>query len=624
MSQAVEPLPVAVRALDRLVTLRVRHAWVPIDIVGAALALLAVGLVGAGLSDYSLFIVTLVVVYAIVGSSHVLLFGAAGQASVGQAALLGIGAYTGAVVGGRWGYDLPVELLLAFVLAGIVGLGIGLPSLRIGHLHLAIATLALNAAAQQVFFIWSDLTGGGVGISAQPAAAFGQQLSALQLLYVSLGVAAVLLLVARNTLRGRAGRAFHALRTSSRAASANGVPVGIYKVGAFGLAGAMAGVAGVLYIHAVNYVSSEDFTVDLSILFLVVAIIGGQRSLWGSALGATFVVGLPEVLRGVGEYRYLIFGGVFVLVMLFFPGGFAGAVRGIAGWAGRRVGWGRREPEQAALLALPTSAVERVVDRPGLDGRARPGWDLVFEDVTIAFGGVPAIDGVSSSIIPGSVVGLVGPNGAGKTTLVNAVSGLVRMRGGRITVDGRDLRSVSLSGRARLGIARTFQNLSLYEGMTVLDHLLVGQHTVAGYGAIRQVIRSPRFLRREAGLRDHATQMLEVLDLGDYSDLVVQDLPYGVQKRVDVARALVTTPRLLLLDEPAAGLPPSEADALIDRVLVLARRWGTTVVMIEHNIDLVLRVCERIVALNFGHVIADGEPAEVRVAPQFIAAYLGA
>jgi len=593
------------------------------DVLVALVVLLVVyGLAGA-LTTYQVYVATIVVIFTIIGASHTVLFGAAGQPSVGHAALLGAGVYSAVAVAAHTPWGMEGEIAVGIVVGGLIGVVIGLPSLRIGSLYLAIATLALCVVAQQLYFEWSALTGGGAGIQIAAPTLFGSTYTPLGLLYIALALTGLCLLFARNLLRGKQGRAWNALRTSPLAASSLGMSLGWQKVGAFGVSGAMVGCAGVLYAHAVNYVSPQDFTVDLSIITLVIAIIGGQRYLWGAALGSIFVEGVPEVLRAAGEFRYIIFGGVFVLIMLFFPEGFAGGV--VALW--RRFGPGRRRAVPAAVELQPTATlVEAQLARTTADTAPRTadgGVGLTVADVRVAFGGVTAVDGVSMDIVAGSVVGLVGPNGAGKTTLLNAISGFAPVEHGAITIDGHPLRTRRPAQRRGLGVGRTFQNLSLHEGLTVLDHLMIGQHFTAGYGAASQVLRLPPFVRGERRMREAALETAEILGLAELIDERVENLAYGVQKRVDVARAVVARPRLLLLDEPAAGLTPDEGDDLVGRVLVHSRHVGATVVLVEHNIELVMRVTDRVVALNFGRVIADDVPDVVRRQDDFVAAYLG-
>jgi len=588
------------------------------DVVVALLAILLVfGLSGA-LTGYQVYVVTVVVIFTVIGASHTILFGAAGQPSVGHAALLGAGVYT-AVAIGQAGLGMEVELVGGVVVGTLIGVVIGLPSLRIGSLYLAIATLALCVVGQQIYFEWTALTGGGAGVQIPPPTLFGTVYTPLGLLYIALVMMGVCLLFARNLLRGRQGRAWNALRTSPLAASSLGMSLGWQKVAAFGVSGALVGCAGVLYAHAVNYVSPQDFTLDLSIVTLVIAIIGGQRYLWGAALGAIFVEGVPEVLRATGEFRYVIFGAVFVLIMLFFPEGFAGGI--VALW--RRWGPGRRPSGPAPVELQPTATLLEAELAQSTTGAGGGGERLSIKDVRVAFGGVTAVDGVTVDIAPGSVVGLVGPNGAGKTTLLNAISGFVPVESGTVAVGEHVLRARRPAQRRALGVGRTFQNLSLHEGLTVLDHLMIGQHAVAGYGPVGQALRLPPFVKGERRMRATALETAEILGLGHLVGERVENLAYGVQKRVDVARAIVARPRILLLDEPAAGLTPDEGDDLVGRVLVHSRHVGATVVLVEHNIELVMRVTDRVVALNFGRVIADDVPDVVRRQDDFVEAYLG-
>ncbi|GJF01293.1 branched-chain amino acid ABC transporter ATP-binding protein/permease [Pseudonocardia sp. D17] len=596
------------------------------DVLVALLAILVVLALSGSLTGYQAYVVTVVVIFTIIGASHTLLFGAAGQPSVGHAALLGAGVYAGIAVSRHTTFGMEGEFVAAIVVGALIGVVIGLPSLRIGSLYLAIATLALCIVAQQIFFEWTDLTGGGAGTQVSPPKLFGAVYTPLGLLYIALVVMGIALLFARNLLRGRQGRAWNAVRTSPLAASSLGISLGWQKVGAFGVSGAMVGCAGVLYAHAVNYVSPSDFSLELSIVTLVIAIIGGQRYLWGAALGAIFVEGLPEMLRTAGEFRYVIYGAVFVIVMIFFPEGFAGGIAAL--W--RRFGPRRSAPPPGPVELEPTATLveaelaRSVAAEPAPAAAAeRGGVGLTVRDVRVEFGGVTAVDGVTLDVAPGTVVGLVGPNGAGKTTLLNAVSGFVPVTGGEIRVGEHLLAPRRPAQRRALGVGRTFQNLSLHEGMTVLEHLLIGQHAVAGYGPVGQLFRMPAYVRGERLLRQNALETAELLGLADLVDERVENLAYGVQKRVDVARAVVARPRLLLLDEPAAGLTPDEGDDLVGRVLVHSRHVGATVVLVEHNIELVMRVADRVVALNFGRVIADDVPDVVRRQDDFVEAYLG-
>lgn len=603
-----------------------------LDVLLGLLGLLVAATVGRNLGGFQLFVLTTVVIFTIVGASHVILFGAAGQPSIGHAAILGAGAYTGLFISGHTSFGLPTELLVALVMGAAIGFLIGLPSLRIGGLYLAIATLALGAVGEQVFFEWTSVTGGGAGQGIASAKIFGTVLGNLYFFYACLIVAGVLLLVARNALRGRIGLAWSAVRTNPSAATVLGISAGRYKTMSFALSGAMVSVAGVLYVHSVNYVAPEDFSIDLSILTLVVAIIGGQRYLWGAALGSAFVMGLPELLRQLGQYRLMVYGLVFILVMIFFPQGFAGGIR---------VLWRRflhpvsARYAPAALHVDPDSVVASSAEEPatlrsprGLRAEQRgdenPIRGLVVDSVRVSYGGVIAVAEASIGIDAGEIVGLVGPNGAGKSTLLNAISGLAPVTSGRVLLNGADLTRRPARERAAHGVGRTLQNLSLHAGLTVLDHAMLGQHTDRPYGIGAQLFRSPSYSRGETWMLARARETLQALDLMGYAHDEIDNLPYGVQKRVDVARAIAGRPTLLLLDEPAAGLTPQEADELIDVVLTLSAEVGATVIMVEHNLDLVMRVTRRVVALDAGCVIADGTPETVRTTDDFVRSYIGA
>ena len=565
--------------------------------------------IGTALGTYQQYVISLITVYAIVGIGVVLLIGVAGQLSLGHAAFFAIGAYTAANIAGRWTVGLPAELAIAIVLAALVGAVVGLPSLRLSGLLLAAGTLALGFAGQQVLYIWTPVTGGNQGKAVGNLVAFG---SPVTLLHASLIVLALSLLVAYNIMRGRSGRAFHALRTADIAARSVGIDVERRRIIAFALSGAFTAAGGVLYGHAVTFMSPDTFDYTLSIQIVVLAIIGGQNRLLGAVLGSAFVIGLPERFRGVRQYEGILYGVVLLAIIIFAPGGIAQLVD-------------RVRNRMTRVVAHKTTAGPGAAHRPSRTGElpvSAPGLPLRLDDVHVEFGGVAAVRGVSLDIPQGQVLGIIGPNGAGKTTLFNAVCGVVRSRG-RVHFGDQDLTGLRTRRRALAGIGRTFQNLSLHAGLTPLDHAMIGRHRFVMYGLFREIFRLPTVIRHERTGYAESIALLDVVGLGDDVLLRADDLPYGKQKRVDVARALAARPRLLLLDEPAAGLPSDEADALLDHVLEITRPHGTTVVIIEHNVELVRRVCDRLVAMAAGAVIADGTPNEVLSSPAVVEAYLG-
>jgi ABC-type branched-subunit amino acid transport system ATPase component/ABC-type branched-subunit amino acid transport system permease subunit len=589
------------------------------QIVG--LALFAVGfLILPRFSDYS-SVVGLTIVYAIVGSSLVIAFGAAGQFTLGHSIFLGVGAFLSANITASWGRGLETELPIALGVTFLLGLAVGLPSLRVSELYLALATFAIAFVGVQVLFEWKQFTAGGSGKPAGPLELFGREIDrGVPFMRVSLMVLVVVFWIVSNLLDGKTGRAMNALRTSETAAKAVGLNVAWLKILAFGISGAITGMAGVLYIHTLRFAGPENFGVNLSILLILTLVIGGRRRLAGAVLGAMFVRWLPEFVRSAQEYEGIIYGGTLVVLTLFSPGGLFGLAQMV--WAPirrliplNRDSRGSGGPEDSSNpLASPSLAALKSDVRRG---------HLVVENAEVVFGGVRAVDGVSFEIEAGAVTGLIGSNGAGKTTCFNAMTGHVSHASGLYVLDGADLSQRPIHQRALAGMGRTFQNLNLHGDLRVLDHALLGLNRELGYSRLAESIRLPPVLRAERAAHEKAAELLEHMQLLDYWDNTVEDLPYGLQKRVDVVRALATNPSILLLDEPAAGLPTAEATEMMGYVIEYAAHIGAGVLVIEHNVELVADVCERVIVMDAGKILADGSAESVMRDERVIAAYLG-
>lgn len=572
----------------------------------------------AAYSEYSQ-VMQLSLAYALVGAALMLVFGVAGQLTLGHSIFLAAGAFISANVTAEWGRGLETEIPLVLGITFVMGLLVGLPSLRVSELYLALATFAVAFVGVQILFEWQQFSGGGSGKPAGDLTIFGREFErGVTLVRIGLVLLVVTFWVAGNILDGRTGRAMNALRTSETAAKSAGLNAAWLKILAFGFSGAITGVAGVFYIHSVRFANPNQYGVNLSITLILALIIGGKHRLAGAAVGASFVLWLPEYFRDVQEWEGVIYGGVLIALTLYSPDGLIGLFEKV--WAPVSRLLGGRKSTSSATVGVPTSALMSPELAPFR--REAPTGHLVVDGAFVSFGGVHAVEDVSFEVEPGAVTGLIGSNGAGKTTCFNAITGHVKASG-RFVIDGRDVSAMSIHTRALAGLGRTFQNLNLHGDMRVLDHVLLSLDRELRYTRLEELVRAPRVLREERRAYRRAAEVLDHMELLEHWDTNVDDLPYGLQKRVDVARALAPNPQILLLDEPAAGIPTSEAREMMEKVLSYAAHIGAGVLVIEHNVELVTGICERIIVMDSGEILADGTAEEIVNDERVIAAYLG-
>ncbi|MFE9813006.1 ATP-binding cassette domain-containing protein [Streptomyces sp. NPDC005227] len=570
------------------------------------------------LNSYSIHVVDIAIIFALLAVGMGLVMGVAGQINLAQVAFFGVGAYTTAILTTHSGYGFWTAAIVGIGTTMLVGLLVGLPALRMQSHYLGIVTLGLALG----FVNWitnAEITGGADGISGIPVPPlFGMDL-ADEYMYYYLEIVVFGLALAFGTfvVRTRLGRRLRAMRDDSLAAGAMGAEIPLLRMTAFLLASAYGGVAGILYAGLIRYVAPETFSLSNMFLLLAMVIIGGRRSLIGCVVGAVGLVLIREALVDFAVYAQLGYGIVVVLMVVFAPTGIAGIPERIReAISRRRKGDHVRAPELAPYVqgAIPQDQAP--------DGDIVSGPVLEISHVTKRFGALTALNDVTLSVDRGEIRGIVGPNGSGKTTLFNVISGLYRPSGGSVTGVGRDI------GRARpyqlslAGMARTFQNLRLFSQMTVRENILVVLDRSRTSKVWQYAVWPVGVLSNEHRLQAEADHLLKEYGLTAFAEAHPQSLPYGIQRRIEIARAMAGRPSLLLLDEPAAGLNGEEVGQL-SAIVRSIRDQGVTVVLIEHNMGLVMSLCERITVLAAGTVIAEGTPAEVAATPEVIEAYLG-
>lgn len=608
-------------------------------------------------NSYVLGLLTLLAIYGILLIGLDVSVGYLGQVNLGHAAFLGLGAYAGGLCVMVFGFSMLPALLASLLVGFVFGGLLAFPALRLEGPQFALATLSFSALTATTLNELESITQGAQGLQVDRPLLFGLHLGPQAFFWMCLFLLALTWVAMKNLLSSHWGRAFEALRDSPIATDAMGVGVFRHKVAAFALGSGLGGLAGGLYAFNFQFLQPSSFVYELMVILLLGVVLGGRKSLWGAFVGACLIVLLPNLLSSRSLFQVFSFIGLFIALaagtisirkqrrisfqvaapivsmallvagsllvqntedwrkaifalMLFSV--VVGLPEGLMGFA---------EKQLTRLFKVPArplpdaTALEAVLPKQEYTGLL-----LELIDIKRHFGGIKAVDGVSMQVQGGHIHGLIGPNGSGKSTLVNVISGLYAPSAGQLRLHGEELPKGSLFKVSQAGIARTFQNLQLFAELSALENVMV-----ACQGAYKKSLPLVLFgfaYAEEKKAQADSLALLELVGLAGDARTKAKDLPYGAQRFLEIARALARKPKLLILDEPAAGL--AHPDVLkLNEIVRRIRARGITTILIEHHMSVVNEVCDFVTVLDEGKIIAQGLPDDVKRNPRVIAAYLG-
>jgi branched-chain amino acid transport system permease protein len=572
---------------------------------------------GLGLDSYPQYVIAVAVISMLVGIALVVLVGLARCITLASGSIMAIGAYASTLAVARLDAPYLATLALVLVAGGAAGWLIAFPGTRFRGHNLAMVTLVFQSVCIILIREATWLTGGAEGIHVPPPQVFGLAVASDRSFLILIGSATALMtLLITIMVRGPFGKNLQAVATNEIAAEAFGVSVRGYLTAAFVVSSAAVAFAGALLAPRVRILDPDSFGVLESIFMLAYPIVGGMHSVWGGMLGGGGLRILPELLRPVADYQELFFAALVILVMMFFPGGLAELIRR---------GVGLLFGSDRARRSISVSAASLLFEAPAVPVETGHREDelLALESVDKHFEALHAVDAASLRVPAGAIHGLIGPNGAGKTSLFNIISGFLAADGGRVTFAGTSLLELRPRDRIGLGMTRTFQNVAIFAELSCLDNVIIG----LGRNAVMHAMRAS--LDHFAGgaatqrARQRALAALESVGLGGQGRSRAGSLSLGDQRRLEIARAIVSNPRLILLDEPVSGVAEAEAEELRHLLLRINAERRIAMLVVEHNIPFVARLCRSLSVMGAGRIVAEGEPAHVISLPIVRQLYFG-
>lgn len=542
--------------------------------------------------------------------------GLTGMSNMCQAAFWGVGAYTAAIMTLRFSIPFLPAVVIGTVLSALLGMVMGLLSTRIKGIYFAILTIGFALFFSLVLQNWPSVTGGGTGLKnvPKPDFFFFSVTTRRELYYMLLVFCALATWFYVSVANSKYGKSMIAIKFNEVAAELLGVDVVKRKVLAMGLSSGLAGMSGALVGYTIGVVTPAQFLYGAGLTFILILILGGSGTVLGVGIGSVFMVFLPKMLEPMKFWSTAVYGVLVALCIMVLPGGLVSLLLRIPFvWKIYTIFMKKRDDSKIEDIPTVLEPRENVdATKPVLE----------MKNVGINFGGLAALSDVSMDLYPGQIHALIGPNGAGKSTFVNCITGAYKPSTGTVKLEGVDLVGKKPHVISRMGVSRTFQNLAVWIGLTSIDNLLVARDGMQKVGFWATIFRTKKARKEEAEALAVAKRLMIDLDVWDLRDAYIGTLPYGHQKMLEIGRALMANPKVLLLDEPAAGLTAPEVAVLVELIKKI-KDSGVAILIIDHNMKFVMDIADKVTVLNYGKVLASDTPEVVRANPEVISAYLG-